>query len=289
MFNQKATTTTTKITKSGFVSLYLQKKKKVIQTPAEDNSFVEDVDNDFNDLSLIDIDFPSASYENNSGHEQSFEVVKTEEERISEEIQDILDKSQNESQNKENGGKEEAIQEATAVSNGEDLKEEFVEPSAPVIDLEPSTSSTAAVQHIHFSPEKVSYPDLESVRNLTEQLTSVPKTIQLEDTKLKPFTETQMQQLYSNAQLKEIEKFEIEFITKELKENQKQTDHILYQLLRKYARSRTNLKTNLCSINTLKRDCNNNYKKIWSIERKFVYRSGSCDKGHSVKVMHKFE
>lgn len=261
----------------------------MIQTPAEDNSFVEDVDNDFNDLSLIDIDFPSASYENNSGHEQSFEVVKTEEERISEEIQDILDKSQTESQIKENGGKEEAIQEATAVSNGEDLKEEFVEPSAPVIDLEPSTSSTAAVQHIHFSPEKVSYPDLESVRNLTEQLTSVPKTIQLEETKLKPFTETQMQQLYSNAQLKEIEKFEIEFITKELKENQKQTDHILYQLLRKYARSRTNLKTNLCSINTLKRDCNNNYKKIWSIERKFVYRSGSCDKGHSVKVMHKFE
>lgn len=226
---------------------------------------MEDVDNDFNDLSLIDIDFPNTSLDTVPVHECSanldtFEVLKNEEEK---------------------NGEEKATENTIEV----EIEEKPVaQPSAPEIELEASVTSIPQNLYVQEQPV-VSYPDLESMKSLTEQLT--PKTLQYED--LKPFTESQMQQLYSNPQLKQIELFEMEFIAKELNENQKQVDHNLYQLLRKYARCRADLKLNVCNLNILKKSCNNSYVKVWSVEKKFVFRSGNCDKGHSVKVMHQYE
>jgi hypothetical protein len=246
----------------------------VAKEEPRDNSFLEDVENDFNDLSFVDIDFPSGSLESAGVLEKNVETSVLEQEL----------KAREESETKE-VATDQKVEEQVPASIEDTKKPEMkAQPSAPLIDLPgPSTITINPIIQ-----EKIVYPDLENLKILNDQL-NVPKLATKEKETLKPFTETQMQQLYSNNQLKLIESFENEFISRELRENQKQVDHALYRLLKRYAVSRADLKVNLSTLNKLKKDCGDFCKNVWSLEKKVVYTSGRCSKEHSVGVSCQYE
>ena len=82
--------------------------------------------------------------------------------------------------------------------------------------------------------------------------------------------------------------FEDEFNDKELKNNLVE-NHMLYQLLKKYSKSRAKLKLNLLNLNQYKKKCNLQYKKIWRIEHKKAYGNGFCKCGSAVRGHHDYE
>ena len=90
------------------------------------------------------------------------------------------------------------------------------------------------------------YPELDDLDALTEGLDINVDLCKKEiESTLEPFKDFEMEQLYSNIQIQQAEIFESEFISKEMNENLKLVgDHLLYSLLRKYARSRVQLKIN---------------------------------------------
>lgn len=119
------------------------------------------------------------------------------------------------------------------------------------------------------------YPKLEDLSVLTEEdIDQCGKEIVIT---LEPFKESDMEQLYSNAQIQQAEIFETEFVRQEMNENQKLVaDHVLYILLRKYAQSRVQLKINQLNLNTLKKNCNNKLSKVWNMDKKTISGHGTC-------------
>ena len=110
----------------------------------------------------------------------------------------------------------------------------------------------------------------------------------LSPNQIQPLSPLQREQLYSNKQIRLMDMFQDEFNDKELKNNLIE-NHILYQLLKRYSKSRAKLKLNLLNLNQFKKKCNLQYKKIWRIEHKKSYGNGFCKCGSAVSGHHDYE
>lgn len=104
---------------------------------------------------------------------------------------------------------------------------------------------------------------------------------------VKPFTPFQIEQLYSNNEIRLIELFENEFVQKELKDASLQ-EHPLYSLLKKFAKARSRLLQNANNTALLVKRLDDNYKKIWKIERKTASTHGFCPCGKAVRATHDY-
>lgn len=159
-------------------------------------------------------------------------------------------------------------------------------PSAPDIQ-EKSKSSTVASPGVHSTImyDKLLYPDLKEIKQAP--VTLISEKI-LSPNQIQPFSPLQREQLYSNNQIRLMDMFEDEFNDKELKNNLVE-NHMLYQLLKKYSKSRAKLKLNLLNLNQYKKKCNLQYKTIWRIEQKKAYGNGFCKCGSAVRGHHDYE
>lgn len=187
------------------------------------------------------------------------------------------------------GSEEIQVSEDIEEKESEEAKEngDLTMPSAPDIQEQQTTSSAVASPAVHsnLTYDKMLYPDLNEIKHAP--VTLISEKI-LSPNQIQPFSPLQREQLYSNNQIRLMDMFEDEFNDKELKNNVVE-NHMLYQLLKKYSKSRAKLKLNLLNLNQIKKKCNLQYKKIWRIDNKKAYGTGFCKCGSAVRGTHDYE
>lgn len=153
-------------------------------------------------------------------------------------------------------------------------------PTAPV-----EQTQIVLVSHRHPA---VVYPNLESMKNI-EAIATRPESLRTPNERiiLKPFTQIQLNEFYTNANLPLAQSFEQEFIDNELSSNYK--DHILYDLLMKYSKSRYNLRINLMDLQNFKKYYQENCDDIWTIEKRTINYSGTCQDNVCVNAKEIYE
>lgn len=179
---------------------------------------------------------------------------------------------------------ETTINDRTAITDETTITDETAVtsvPSAPAIEI-PQLFSNA----IDSIPKLSFYPDLEKMHEV-EKNTKI--TYMAEQILLKPFTKLQLQELYNNVELKLSHQFEKEFIDTELSETFRGYNHILYNLLIKYSKTRHALRVNLVEINTYKRECEENYNNLWKMVKDRTSCTKQCADGISVTSKQEYE
>lgn len=196
----------------------------------------------------LDIDFPASSVDS-VRDEVAFKEL--------EELVEINDEMT------EDGSKQDcSAEEAEIVEEHIDQAKQV--PSAPDIEYtRPQSINEVPVIHSKLLYDKTIYPDLQEV--IQSSSTQISEN-NLSTTVVKPFTPLQIEQLYSNREVQLIEMFESEFVEKELKDNSIQ-EHPLYALLKKFGKSRAKYLVNLRNVAHLSKTLDENYKKIWRVEK----------------------
>lgn len=222
-----------------------------------------EIESDFNSLS---IDFPSIESVENSGLDDLSELQRICDEQMS-----------NEGEIAEENKDDNSIK---CVEEEIEIEEDVVEaiPSAPMESFQ-----EVARNVVKIVENKPLYPDLQNLK----QSTQIAEKL-LSPVVVKPFTELQIEQLYSNNEVRLVELFENEFVERELKDTSLQ-DHPLYVLLKKFAKSRSRLLQNSNSIATVIKRLDKDYKNIWKIERKTVSAHGFCPCGKAVRATHDYK
>lgn len=230
----------------------------------------EELENDLNNLKL-DIDFPASSVES----------VKNDVLKEFEEMTDNAESLETASVSIEVcDSEEEEIADEPAVEEIEQI------PSAPDIeeDVKPQAPKEVPSVHSKLLYDKTIYPDLNEIT----QSTAIQITEKiLSPVAVKPFTPLQIEQLYSNREVQLIEMFESEFVEKELKDNSIQ-EHPLYALLKKFGKSRAKYLVNLRNVAHVSKTLDDNYKKIWRVEKRTVSGHGFCACGKAVRGSHDY-
>lgn len=244
------------------------------------------MENDFNDLS---IDFPSIESVNETDLDDLKELQKLCDETTEEAASDvkIIEGCDNEIMNKE----EELTENC---NNGEINVKEAEEISSQIetIPSAPAESITDPIQRIHsinlHDTSKTLYPDLQNLQSIAAMTSSqqISEKV-LSPIGVKPFTPLQIEQLYSNNEIRLIQLFEHEFIQKELKDASLQ-EHPLYVLLKKLAKARSRLLHNSNDTALRMKKLDEVYKKIWRIDRKTVSAHGFCPCGKAVRATHDY-
>lgn len=148
----------------------------------------------------------------------------------------------------------------------ENIHEENFLPSAPAIE----NTGNATKQF-----EIISYPDLNKMRIL-EQENNIPKIIpKVLEIHLEPFNEDELKQFYENPELKLAEKFQDEFIEAELDSNVLVT-HILYDLLAKYSKYRSSIKTIDFNLTSCIKECQSKQNASWEFKENTIRRKSKC-------------
>lgn len=226
----------------------------------------------------LDIDFPQSSVEST----KHIDLKKLEEQVDSDtEPCDELPSSRND----EDCDLEEEDEEGKEIEPTEDAE---CVPSAPNFEEEVKKDAKNPVVpsvHTKLVYDKTLYPDLKEIGQssslqITEKI--------LSPTAVKPFTPLQIEQLYSNREVQLIEMFEGEFVQKELKDDSIQ-EHPLYALLKRYGKSRVKFLVNLKNIAHLSKTLDENYKKIWRVEKRTASGHGFCECGKAVRGSHDFQ
>lgn len=104
---------------------------------------------------------------------------------------------------------------------------------------------------------------------------------------LQPFTNEQLKELYHNPELHMADAFEIDFINTELNNTHK--DHPLHELLKKYSRSRYNLKVNMLDLHAYIKCFQENAQKVWIIENRITSYEGICADGERARKNELYE
>lgn len=232
------------------------------------------MENDLHELSL-DIDFPHSSVESARGIDLA-------------ELQALVDANKVE-KNEIEEVESDAFQSIEQQEEEKVCDKEVVEiPSAPDIQEETVASvSRESVPSVHTNLlyDKTMYPDLNELATQAQAVQITEKI--LSPVSVKPFTPLQIEQLYSNREIQLMEMFEGEFVDKELKDSSI-GDHPLYVLLKKYAKSRAKFLINQRNISQFVKKLDNNYKKIWRIEKRTISNHGFCECGKAVRGSHDF-
>lgn len=92
---------------------------------------------------------------------------------------------------------------------------------------------------------------------------------------VKPFTLSQLAALYHNPELDVGEEFVSQFVETELRGGDA-LRHPLYELLLNYQQARSKLTVSNVELNSLKNECKEHQKHLWSMERCQVTEHGEC-------------
>lgn len=243
-----------------FALCQLQKKKKTRSTSCDG------LESEFNNLS---IDFPSIESVEDTGLDDLSELQRICDEQMANEVDcdEISD-------DKEICDEDNSIKLVEEVENIVQIEEI---PSAPI-------ESIAEVRPTVFE-NKPLYPDLQNIQSTSTQLHMSEKL--LSPVVVKPFTALQIEQLYSNQEVKLVEHFENEFVERELKDSSLQ-EHPLYLLLKKFAKARSRLLQNSNNMSAIMKRLEGNYKNVWKVERKGVSTHGFCSCGKAVRASHDY-
>lgn len=155
-----------------------------------------------------------------------------------------------------------------------------IQPSAPHIDDLP------AITESPWS-KPVQYPDLHEMTRLEPSTVSGLQQMVQQRIILKPFNETQLNELYHNPQLKLAERFEGDFISNELSCVYK--EHPLYELIKKYSQSRYNLKINMLDLQNYIKTVKVNLEDVWKISMQTFYYEGVCQDNERVQKSERYE
>lgn len=157
-------------------------------------------------------------------------------------------------------------------------------PSAPAIDdiEDEPQSSTHSTQHVNLL-----YPKLTDIKSGRDMVRNAAITNSSERITLQPFTNEQLKELYHNPELHMAVAFEIDFINTELNNTHK--DHPLHELLKKYSRSRYNLKVNMLDLHAYIKCFQENSQKVWIIENRITTYEGVCTDGERIRKNELYE
>jgi ectopic P granules protein 5 len=233
----------------------------------------------------LDIDFPQSSVESirHIDLKELQELVEANAKESQTSPDDTVQKENNETESNETEV-ESTPQKIESEPSAPSFEENESLPSAPDVKTEEARTDVQSIHSKAFLYEKSLYPDLnEVVQAPSSQITEKI----LSPVAIKPFTPMQIEQLYSNKEIQLVEMFEGEFVAKELKDTSIQ-DHPLYTLLKKYGKSRAKFLINSRSIAHLSKKLDENYNKIWRIEKRTVSGHGFCECGKSVRGCHDF-
>lgn len=151
------------------------------------------------------------------------------------------------------------------------LSESNVLPSAPLLD-----------QPVH---RIVTYPQLPKYETTLQVKIEKAKVVQ---EKIKPFTESQLEALYTNQELVASKQFIFQFIDSELRgDSYKQ--HPLYELLVNYLRAKDKLKENTLELNQLKSEYKSCQNQLWLIENVTISNKAACQDGTYVTASHEYK
>lgn len=177
---------------------------------------------------------------------------------------------------------------------------EFAENAIIVLEEDANIEQTVFIENIHeenFLPsapcfesttnvtkkfEIISYPDLNKMKILEQE--NIPKIIpKVLEIQLEPFKEDELKQFYENPELKLAENFQDEFIRAELNSNVLQT-HILYDLLTKYSKYRSCIKTIDFDLANCIRNCESRQNASWEFKENTITRKSKCGDGEMLQT-----
>lgn len=230
---------------------------------------------DFHDLS---IDFPSIE----SVNETDLDDLKELQTLCAEQKVNCENTSENEA----------SFDDVSKLENDESLEEneQIIDGEIQEIPSAPVESVDVAQQKIVPKIKETLYPDLLSLQSITAMTSTMQIQISekiLSPIAVKPFTPLQIEQLYSNNEIRLVELFENEFVQKELKDASLQ-EHPLYTLLKKFAKARSRLLQNANNTALFVKRLDESYKKIWRIEKKTAASHGFCPCGKAVRATHDY-
>lgn len=159
----------------------------------------------------------------------------------------------------------------------ENIHEENFLPSAPLIE---NTGNVTTKQY-----EIISYPDLNKMKIL-EQENNIPKIIpktKVLEIYLEPFNEDELKQFYDNPELKLAEQFQDQFIEAELNSKVLVT-HILYDLLMKYSKYRSCIKTIDFDLVNCMKECKSKQSVAWEVKENTITRKSKCGDGELLQT-----
>lgn len=229
------------------------------------------MENNFNDLS---IDFPSIESIEETDLDDLRELQRICDEQ-KEEVEEVVTDCDEIPHN---------VNEITDNTNDEISETNHEIPSAPTEAIVENVQKIHTISHFQES-SKVLYPNLENLQSISA-ITSMSEKL-LSPVAIKPFSPLQIEQLYSNNEIKLVELFEHEFVEKELKDTSLQ-EHPLYVLLKKFAKARSRLLQNSNKTAAAIKKLDGNYKTIWKIEKKTAAAHGFCSCGKSVRATHDY-
>lgn len=173
------------------------------------------------------------------------------------------------------------LNQETEIEKEEEIcdKSDSVQPSAPLENVPKSNIFSFPI----VTNENL-YPDLK----LVQQTSAVINEKILSPVEMKPFSLEQLETIYHNNEIKQVEIFEGEFNERELKDASLQ-DHYLYVLLKKYSRSRIRFLKNTNDAESAMKKLEQNYKAIWKIESKVASAHGFCACGRVLRATHNYD
>lgn len=152
---------------------------------------------------------------------------------------------------------------------------EPIQPSAPLMDDVTTPESVA-------NPKPIQYPNLKELSQSIMQQPAIQQRIILQ-----PFNDEKLKELYKNPELELAERFEVDFISTELKCMYK--EHPLYELLKKYSQSRYNLKINMLDLQNYVKLVQVNVEDVWQIASQFVTFEGTCQDNERCTKIERYE
>lgn len=153
------------------------------------------------------------------------------------------------------------------------------------VEILSENSTKIEIPEVPSAPEEsmssvpvISYPKLIDMKTFQAEL-SAPIEIETSHASVqcKPFNREQLKELYCNPEIPMAELFENQFINAELQSNHR--DHMLYDLLVKYSKSRYNLMINNVDMENINKTIPDDTTKFWKIESRNLRYSGKCMDG----------
>lgn len=135
--------------------------------------------------------------------------------------------------------------------------------------------------------KQIQYPSLLEMANIEPKTISGLQQSEKQRIILKPFTASQLNELYFNPEIKSAESFEMEFISAELSGSY--IAHPLYDLIKKYSQSRYNLKINRMDLQGYIVAFQQNSQEVWTIENRIKTYDGTCQDMERIRKYENYE
>lgn len=131
-------------------------------------------------------------------------------------------------------------------------------------------------------------PEEYEERTLEQSKTFITNKAEIKTKEITPFTDSQLNSLYNNQELKLVDMFISEFTDIQMRFSVIKQQHKLYELLMSYLRVRNHLTINSHDLENLKKTCKETQKQLWCLDKTSITESGECQDGNPVNATHEY-